>query len=365
MASPPVIPPGLDRLDGSGLLNASGVLTGQTLMGWNQLVYITGSDVLGVESGPIRVTDYAIGVHEEGDVPEYITGRQDHTAWTKGPITTEGTLTYPFTFRRGLQMFLAGSELVRNPQESFSIQSSAHPKVSGCKVNNVSISCQAGEMVESSATIWGIVTSVENELVDTIEGLTGYTDLTTISSADGDDSERTVFGGFGNPVGTVVANDISTLPDGGSTVLNLEQIPQWDVCKVEGAPVGMHVVGFSLEIDNALKRNYTMGDDTGASPFGLNAVTITANQRRVSGTLSWQSNMSGTIAQIMGVGLSALVITIFTPDGPLIFTMNNCLWNADPPKLSVSDRVTVESSFTALGTNDTEFDALIITNPLA
>jgi hypothetical protein len=356
MASPP-IPFSGDRAD-----NPATPLTASTLMGWNQLVYMTGNLVLGIEDGPIRVTDYAIGVKEDGEVPDYITGRQDHTAWTKGPITSEGTLTYPFTFRRGLQMFIAGAELVKNPQESFAIQSTAHPRVDGCKINTVSISCDAGEMIESSATVWGIVGQVENDMPDvTLEPVSGLSDLTSISSADGDDSERTLFGGFGNPAGTIVANDISPLA--GSAVLNLEQIPQWDVCKVEGAPPGMHVVGFSLEINNNLIRNYTMGDETGASPFGLNAVTITANQRRVSGTVRWQSNMTGTIAQILGVGLGQLIITVYTPTTPLILTMNNCLWNADPPRLSTNDRVTIESSFTALGTNETEFDALLITLP--
>ncbi len=356
MAKPPIAFSG-DRAD-----NPITPLTGQTLMGWNQLVYMTGNNILGIDDGPIRVQSYEIGVKQQGETPDYVTGRQDHTAWTKGPVESEGNLSYPFTFRRGLQMFVAGAELVKNPQENFSIQSTAHPRVDGCKIQTVSLSCDAKEMVKSSATVWGIVGEVGNDMADVhLDAVSGLTDLTSISSADGDDAERTVFGGFGNPQGTVVANDISGLL--GSDVLNLEQIPQWDVCKVVGAPPGMHVVGFTLEINNNLIRNYTMGDDSGASPFGLNAVTITANQRKITGTLKWQSNMTGTIAQILGAGLGELIITINTPTTPLILTMNNCLWNANPPTLSTSDRVTIESSFTALGTNETEFDALIITLP--
>ena len=355
MASPPI------PFKGDRANNPANPLVGQTLMGWNQLVTITGNDALNLRSGPLRVTDYNIGIRQEGDAPDYITGRQDRTAWMKGPVISEGDLTYPFTFTIGADMFAAGAGLVFDPQESFSIQSSAHPKIEGCKIQTVSISCNSGEEIQTRATVWGIVDELNNDLLD--PGQTGFEDpsfpgLLAVSSADGDDAARTVGVGFGNPDG------ITTV---GEPNLILEQIPQWDVVQVVGAPEGMHVVGFSIEVNNNLVRNYTMGDGTGASPFGLNATTISANQRRVTGTLSWQSNMDGTIAQIVGVGLESLTIVINSPSPgaaeSITLQLDNCLWNAVPPSLSATDRVVVETSFTALGANTAEFDALVMTLP--
>lgn len=353
-------------------------LTSRTLMGWNQVVRIDGNTNLNLGSGPLRVTDYNIGVRQEGDAPDYVTGRQDRTAWMKGPIVTEGDLTYPFTPTFGIDMFAAGAGLVYTPQESFSIQSSAHPKVEGCKINTVSLSCTAGEEIQTRATVWGIIDQLANDDVTPGFEDPAFPGLLSISSADGNNSTRTVGVDFGNPDGVTVLGEAN---------LRLEQILQWDVVEVFGAPEYMHVVGFSVEVNNNLVRNYTMGDHTGASPFGLNATSITANQRRVTGTLQWQSNMEGTIAEIVGVGVDCLIIRIHIPpattggaDRFLQLAMNNVLWNAEPPSLTTGDRVVVETSFTALGTNvvrgtnsDTglspapptggEFDALLVTLP--
>jgi len=353
--------PGAQRAD-----NPTDPTLGLTLMGWNQLVkiiagsnrYLGGSlGPFGDPGSPLRVSGYDIGVKQEGNAPDYITGRQDRSAWMKGPIESQGTLEYPFTFRTGIAMFSAGASLVFNPGESFEIESSAHPKLRGCKINTVNISCNAREEIKTRAEVWGIVDTLENTLIDTEEFdplNPGYTNLLDVSSADGDQARRTVGVGFGNIQGITTT---------GFPNLILEQIPQWDVVRIEGAPTGMHVVGFTLDIANNLIRNYTMGDNTGASPFGLNATSISANQRRVSGTLQWQSNMDGTIAQILGTGLETLIITIFSPEGPFVLQMNNCLWNAVAPRLSATDRVVVETSFTALGANEEEFDALRITLP--
>jgi hypothetical protein len=338
---------------------------GITLMGWNQLVFLkSGTNeylepVFTTGGGPLRVADYNIGVTQTGNAPDYITGRQDHTAWMKGPIESGGSLSYPFTFRTGKSMFIAGSNLVFNPGQSFEIFASAMPALRGCKINSVSISCNAKEEIRTEAEVWGIADTIEPEggwptgFPDPQLDEGGYEDLVDISSADGDEARRTTASGFGNSSGITAV---------GYNTLNIEQIPQWDVVQIIGAPAGMHLVGFTLRVENNLQRNYTMGDETGASPFGLNATSISASQRKVTGTISWQSNMNGTISQILGAGLESLRILIHNPseNGALEFNMVNCLWNAAPPRLSTGDRVVVESSFTALGANAEEFDALRI-----
>lgn len=341
----------------------------KVLMGWNQLVSIDGSgasDLLGFNTTKVlRVSDYNIGVTQDGDAPDFVTGRQDRTAWRKGPIEAQGNLNFPFTLPEtgdaatglGLSLFKAGANLVSYPNETFTITSSAHPSIVGCKVNTVTIECQAKEEIKSNAEIWGIV---------------GVEDLLEIHSYG--DTERSDWGGSDDTYGAAEGGT----PDGEETTsdqLSLEQIPMWDIVKITGAPSGMYVVGFSITIDNRLQRNYTMGTgesalegsiDVQRSPFGLNATSISANQRLINGTITWQSDYEGYISQVIGVGIESLTITI-GPEGEdqLILTLNDCMWNAQPPTLGVGERVTVQSNFTALGRNEAEFDALTLSGELA
>src|ERR1035437_9570978 len=76
----------------------------KTLMGWNQAVSLTGvagdTDSLvfsGSTSGILRVNSYNIGSKQEGDAPDFVTGATDRTAYTRGPVTLEGTLDFPLT----------------------------------------------------------------------------------------------------------------------------------------------------------------------------------------------------------------------------------------------------------------------------
>lgn len=312
-----------------------------TLMGWNQAVFIDPDDA-GWQV--LRVNDYEFGEKQTPDAPDYVTGRQDRTAFTKGPIEIDGTLTYPLTFEtggntfNGLDMFKKGSELARTPATSFSLGYNQKTSAgiygqtySGCKVQTTSLSCSSGEGIQCSSTVWGI--SVEDNF--------------SIGSTD----SRTLSNDLGIVVGENVDNEFTTV-----------QIPMWDSVSVVGAPPGMLVVGFSIQIDNQLQRNYTMGNDsTLYSPWGLNATSISAGQRKVTGSVTWQSNDEGLINAVLGAGIEELIITIKTGVATTTtFTMAKCLWNAQPPKLSTGDRVTIETAFTAMGEGIEDFDALVI-----
>jgi len=351
-----------------------------TGMGWNQVVEIDFSDAseLFTDFTPpstevFRVENYNIGVKQEVEVPDYVTGRQDRTAWKKGPIESQGDLSFPFMLPResgvtgGFGLFLCGSELAKEPGASFTVQSSAHPKISGCKVNTCRIECESSDNIKANASIWGIVDQeelstihsygadgryiwgpVEDNVTDNTDHVQTYIDFADHMNADG-------LPGIGR--GADVTGK-----------LILEQIPMFDIVSIEGAPRGMFVTGFSLQIDNRLKRNYTMGSgfsNTSSfsqySPFGLNATSISAGQREITGTLKWQSDYQGYISQILGAGIDQLLIRV----GPIQFLLNQVVWSAQPPTLSAGDRMIVESSFTALGSGDSSaddsgFDALVI-----
>ena len=307
----------------------------KTLMGWNQVVYI---DYNSEGYKPLRVTEFMLGTNQAGDAADYVTGRQDRTAWTKGPIEVQGNITYPLTFESGVvfsgdKMFRLGAQLAEDIQINFGMESTIGERIAGCKVQTATISCNAKEPVQCSATVWGI------------------TEQTNLSSG-GATEEPEIFKYTDTTYGdTSSGQDVRGL-------LQIVQVPMWDMVMVEGAPEGMLVIGFKVEIDNQLQRNYTMGNETMASPWGLNATSITAGQRKITGTLTWQSDSDGHLSFIMGTGIGKLTIKI---GDVMTMTMNNVLWNANPPRLATGDRVTVESSFTALGTGADDFDALVFT----
>lgn len=351
-----------------------------TGMGWNQVVQVDFSDASelfaanGEFTAPstevFRVESYNIGVSQTAEAPDYVTGRQDHTAWRKGPILSEGDLSFPFMLPQGsnvtggFALFLCGAELVKRPGASFTVQSSAHPSISGCKVQNARIDCTSEGPVNASATVWGIVDQEELATIHSYGDAGRYIWGRNLTGDVNPDYPQTYLT-FGDHINTDGLPGQGEGADVSGSII-LEQIPMFDIVSVEGAPSGMFVTGFSLEINNNLQRNYTMGSgSTGSqlsqySPFGLNATSISAGQRRITGTLTWQSDYEGYISQILGAGIDALTIRV----GPVQFTLNQVVWNAQPPTLSAGDRMTVESSFTALGTGtgsgDDAFDALVV-----
>ena len=336
--------------------------TVKTIMGWNQVV---GIDLTGNGSyQTLRVSDYQMGSKQSGDAPAYVTGLSDRTAWTKGPVEIDGSITFPYTFDQantisGKDMWLKGAELAKDITESFGIKTGTTAAggvtetVAGCKINTASLSCSAGEPIQVSCEIWGI-----------------STDTTNLSSTD---SPQLWDSSDNYPSGVYASGD-----DSGQDTLTIVQVPMWDAVTVKGAPNGMYVVGFSVEINNNLQRNYTMGcaedgfDTTGSigstvaypSPWGLNASSITAGQRTISGTITWQSDIDGDLSTIMGSGLGNLEIDIQGSTESITLKMINVLWNAAPPSVGSGDRITCESGFTAIGSGGTSndgFDALTIT----
>ena len=70
--------------------------TVKTIMGWNQVV---GVDITANGSyQTLRVSDYQMGSKQSGDAPSYVTGLSDRTAWTKGPVEIDGSVSFPYTF---------------------------------------------------------------------------------------------------------------------------------------------------------------------------------------------------------------------------------------------------------------------------
>ena len=320
----------------TGLATSPGINAIKTLHGWNQLVDID----FGNGYKTLRVSDYAIGSEQSPEAPDFVTGSSDRTAWYKGPVTIQGSLSFPFTLPQtdtisGVEMFQKGAELSKDITETFVIRSSASEVVSGCKINEITLSCEAGGAIEITSSIMATSSSTDN----------------TSNIEDPDPTPDPVYAlDNGEPTG-------STL---GRGTLTIAQIPMWDAIHIQGAPDGMLITGFSITINNNLRPFYTLGNNSGASPFGLNPTSIGANQRRITGNITWQSDANGLLDFVRGSGITE--VGIFIGD-VMRMTLTNCVWNAAPPRLSPGDRVTVQTGFTALGSggiNDDGFDALVL-----
>ena len=334
----------------------------QTFMGWNQVVQVVNtsnisSDLISLANGGkaiLRVQDYSMGSKQQSTAPDLITGATDRTAYHKGPVTIDGTLKYPLTIESGngtvsgFSFFTVGALLSKKPTMAFDLQGAGGEIIGGCKANKVSIGCESEKPVECDMEVWGVSTSHSNISQ-------GGPVISTEDINDPPFTDVLATTGYGPVTQDYGGSDLVNGVDV-SGKLSLVQIPMWDACWVEGVPDGMFVKGFKIDISNELKRFYTMGNNMGASPYGLNATSLGAGQRKITGTLSWQSDASGKLKAIIGAGIRKVRIYIKGVGG---IEMKNCVWDAKPPTISTGDRVTCETSFQALGDTGI-FDAIVL-----
>ncbi len=104
-----------------------------------------------------------------------------------------------------------------------------------------------------------------------------------------------------------------------------------------------------MTFENNLIRNYILGVEGEAS--SLDAFSISAGQRKLSGSMAFQSGTTGQIAYIQNAGVSgawstdlnfANLITVSGDD-------YRCLWSAAPPTLN-TQKVVVELEFVLIAT---------------
>jgi hypothetical protein len=139
--------------------------------------------------------------------------------------------------------------------------------------------------------------------------------------------------------------------------LQTEQIPMFDQVHI---PTGFMPDGIenllptsvTLTFENHLIRNYILGVDGDHS--SLDAFSISSGQRKLSGSMGFQSGTSGKIAYVQNAGMGdawsgsdtdlnfADLIRISGDD-------YRCLWSAAPPTLN-TQKVVVELEFVLIAT---------------
>ena len=290
-----------------------------TVMGWNQLVkMVSGAGT----PTTVPVTDYNVGINQAPDVPDLVSGKSDRYVFSLGKIEVQGTINAPLTSLVGDTLVANAIGLAEDPSLYITCQTSAYGyfSITGARVNRLTVSANEGEPINISAEIWGV----------------------------GD------WSGSSAPTSRLVDQEVTTAQAGyilegfapSEIAQQVYQIPMFD--QVTGAenllPVTNGVVtSVEIVIDNKLQRNYVLG-----STQGLDAYSISAGQRLVTGRVSWQSSATGYFDFITGAGTGTATNLVNFAD---VFSINlaagRLLFGATPPPVNVN-KLVGEADFTVL-----------------
>lgn len=299
-----------------------------TIMGWNQLVTaFLGSG--GTET-TLKVRSFSVGITQTVDVPELVTGATDKITWSKGIINVGGSIEAPLTKTTGDILLTAADYacLGWKGKESnvINVKSSIHGGPYPCMIQTLTLTATEKEACSISAQLLGRAGAMINSSTDGTEKV-GMT--TPSGSADG------------------------MMPPAD---LALEQIIMFDRVQVgagmnpaDGDCENLIPVKLTLTIDNKLQQNYVLGCGSDSS---LDAWSISAGQRTIHGSITFQSGTSGStqFVRTAGVDLSSSgsLIKISDASHTLVDIKGNdfyCLWSAKPPTLGI-DKVVVDLDFT-------------------
>lgn len=309
-----------------------------TAMGWNQIVSV--KETGGSTWKAIKVSDYNVGVKNEFETPALISGLTDKITWSKGLITVEGDISAPLTKTLAGNLLKYGLyDSVTQNLTQIDVKCTISNPTNNAMINSLSITATAEEFIQTKVSLWGVLgdttgqytssyTAIENPIYE-INSDAVYFTASTAASYPADYASNSGYG----------VND---------TTIKLEQIPMFDqVTNVKklmpdesmGEPISV-----SFEVDNKLMRNYTLGQNT------LDAYSVSAGQREVTGEITWQSN-DGQLGYITIGGTKTLSGTVSFGG---IINLNVAdvvaLYGAAPPVLTVNDRVTASCRYQLLNT---------------
>ena len=301
-----------------------------TLRGWTQRVMAARrTDPLKM----LRVRNFNVGISQTYDVPDLVTGLTDRITWSKGVIDFRGNLEAPLTTSINEMLVKAADHACLGVDGAIlQVQSDVHGGPYSCMVNRLTITANEREAISVSAELIGRVGLLNNETLN--------------SSTDGTEAV-TLMGSTGESTGGNV--------DAYKSEFITEQIPMFDTVIVgEGMnPAGscefLQPIGCSLTIDNKLQQNYVLG--CGTEKSSLDAYSISAGQRTISGTMRFMSGENGQInyPKLVGMGAGGGTLLNFADMIKIDGTKFRPLWAAKPPQLGV-EKVVVELEFVMIAT---------------
>jgi hypothetical protein len=305
-----------------------------TIMGWNQRVVAKRGTTGDVKI--LKVKSFSVGITQNYDVPDLVTGATDRITWSKGTIDLRGSIEAPMTQSFTDMVLVAADYASIDPSEAvMQVYSDIHGGPYACMVNTVTITANEKEPVQITAEFIGRL------------GVNLHSNSTGTDSVVMSDSAGTVDGYLTQSAGSLGTPD----------PLDVEQIVMFDrVALGTGMNPGTQgctsllPIGFTLTMDNKLQQNYILG--CGGNWSSLDAWSISAGQRLISGTVRFQSGSNGTIQYVKNVGTTGgdagagdliNINDMIVVDG----TEFMVLWGAKPPSLGV-DKVIVELTFTLI-----------------
>lgn len=295
-----------------------------TLMGWNQVVWLTDSNKA------LKVSEFSLGIKQSFNVPDLITGLTDAITWSKGTVEVTGRLSAPLT--QSFSTSLLAKGLI---DPSSGLLDEVWLKASVCdeieaKINSIDISATAGEAITSTIELFG--------------RLSVGTDYVSNWGKDKDDQTLMLFESTGTSLSDEARN-------AALASFELEEVPMFDrvlnadsFLPQETTQSACQVTKIDLKIENNLKRNYVLGSET------LNCYSISAGQRKLTGSVTYISGGDGQLNYVVRAGLGGMALkkVYFGPVSIDLSTGTKILFEATPPSLRPSDVISLSSNFQIL-----------------
>lgn len=309
-----------------------------TAMGWNQIVSV--QPTAGGNWAAIKVSDYSVGIKNDFEVPALISGLTDKITWSKGMITVEGDISAPLTQSLSSKLLKYGL-YINGALNQINVKCTISNPVNNAMINSFSITATSGEYIQTKVSLWGVLNDTGHEY---------QSDYGGIDPPSVDINSSAIYFGIGGAGGLASADQTNTSTGYGATY-GLEQIPMFD--QVTGVSDLMPQSGMgepisvTFEVNNNLMRNYTLGQQT------LDAYSVSAGQRDVTGEISWQSTGNTAALGYVTIGGSKTMTASLDFAGLVTLDVTSgvaAVYGAQPPVLNVSDRVTSSCRFQLLST---------------
>lgn len=363
-----------------------------TMMNWRHFASIAEQTTSAVPSPIdftlIPVSNFNLGSKQSFEIPALVASVTDAFIYQQGIITVDGEISGPLTINISNTLLKNAISLFADPSRELAIFSSLHGMFTGGKVNSFTITANAEEPINFSANVWARKGDLENPF-------TGHTtNITDVDAGYSEDRESvSIYDPYNteyNP--TMYDSEIPRSPEqqvvenpnpppitinghhSGSEIL---QIPMFDTVygakyllpfsstiEEEADSFGLPI-SINLTIDNKLQRNYVLGsyyDSTNEKNDGLYAYSLSAAQREISGTITWQTGSSDAFRFIKAVRTKQLgavklsfggtnLTNTSGNDAPLMeIDLEDCtvIFDAAPPPLDPGSKTTGTTNFRIL-----------------
>lgn len=359
-----------------------------TMMNWRQFISIAEADTYEPPSPPppapsgdsyklIPVSSFNLGSKQTFEVPALVASVTDAFIYQQGPITVDGDIAGPLTQNISNTLLKNAVSLYVDPLRSLYIFSSLHGGFEGGKVNSFTITANAEEAINFTANVW----ARKGDLVYPFSGFSNkstdidniYADeraagpkydpqyIPTDKKIDYEYPPESNIDNINPPPSKVYGNHSEEFSE-------ILQIPMFDTVKnshlllpfsdSDGSNYALPI-SITFTINNKLLRNYVLGNEGD----GLYAYSLSAAQREITGSISWQSGVLDSFKFLKAVVTKKITKTgddaklsfggtEEVGDTPALMTVDlsdvTVIFDASPPPLDSGSKTTGSANFRLL-----------------